>query len=150
MYRYIYERQLVTVSYGMDIDGKTEWINGGQFFMSEWNVPSNGLEASFTARDALGLLMNSTYTGRKSGNLYDMCVDALSQLPENTVSYSIPNELKNYPVDISNESNSSYKNSDILQMAANAAGMALYQTRGGEIRIERPAFFRIRLLKFTK
>lgn len=141
MYRYIYERQLVTVSYGMDIDGKTEWINGGQFFMSEWNVPSNGLEASFVARDALGLLMNSTYTGRKSGNLYDMCVDALSQLPENTVSYSIPNELKNYPVDISNESNSSYKNSDILQMAANAAGMALYQTRGGEIRIERPAFF---------
>ena len=141
MYRYLYERQLVTVSYGMDVDGTTEWINGGRFFMSEWSVPSNGIEASFVARDALGFLMSSAYVGRKSGTLYDMCVDALSQLPENTASYSISDELKDYPVDISKESNSSYKNSDILQMAANAAGMVLYQTREGEIRIERPTFF---------
>lgn len=141
LYRYLYERQLVNVSYGMDIDGETEWINGGKFFMSEWSVPSNGIEASFVARDALGFLMDSAYIGRKSGTLYDMCIDALSQLPENTVSFSISAELKNYPVDISKENNSSYKNSDILQMAANAAGMVLYQTREGEIRIERPTFF---------
>lgn len=141
MYRYLYERQLVTVSYGMDVDGTTEWINGGRFFMSEWSVPSNGIEASFVARDALGFLMSSAYIGRKSGTLYDMCVDALSQLPENTASYSISDELKDYPVDISKENNSSYKNSAILQMAANAAGMVLYQTREGEIRIERPTFF---------
>jgi hypothetical protein len=141
MYRYLYERQLVTVSYGMDIDGTTEWINGGKFFMSEWSVPANGIEASFVARDALGFLMDSAYIGRKSGTLYDVCIDALSRLPENTASYSISDELKDYTVDISKENNSSYKNSDILQMAANAAGMVLYQTREGEIRIERPTFF---------
>lgn len=141
MYRYLYERQLVTVSYGMDIDGTTEWINGGKFFMSEWSVPANGIEASFVARDALGFLMDSAYIGRKSGTLYDICIDALSRLPENTASYSISDELKDYTVDISKENNSSYKNSDILQMAANAAGMVLYQTREGEIRIERPTFF---------
>lgn len=141
MYRYLYERQLVTVSYGMDIDGTTEWINGGKFFMSEWSVPANGIEASFVARDALGFLMDSAYIGRKSGTLYDICIDALSRLPENTASYSISDELKDYTVDISKENNSSYKNSDILQMAANAAGMVLYQTREDEIRIERPTFF---------
>lgn len=141
MYRYLYERQLVTVSYGMDIDGTTEWINGGKFFMSEWSVPANGIEASFVARDALGFLMDSAYIGRKSGTLYDICIDALSRLPENTASYSISDELKDYTVDISKENNSSYKNSDILQTAANAAGMVLYQTREGEIRIERPTFF---------
>lgn len=141
MYRYLYERQLVTVSYGMDIDGTTEWINGGKFFMSEWSVPANGIEASFVARDALGFLMDSAYIGRKSGTLYDICIDALSRLPKNTASYSISDELKDYTVDISKENNSSYKNSDILQMAANAAGMVLYQTREGEIRIERPTFF---------
>lgn len=141
MYRYLYERQLVTVSYGMDIDGTAEWINGGKFFMSEWSVPANGIEASFVARDALGFLMDSAYIGRKSGTLYDVCIDALSRLPENTASYSISDELKDYTVDISKENNSSYKNSDILQTAANAAGMVLYQTRDGEIRIERPTFF---------
>lgn len=141
MYRYLYERQLVTVSYGMDIDGTTEWINGGKFFMSEWSVPANGIEASFVARDALGFLMDSAYIGRKSGTLYDICIDALSRLPKNTASYSISEELKDYTVDISKENNSSYKNSDILQTAANAAGMVLYQTREGEIRIERPTFF---------
>lgn len=141
MYRYLYERQLITVSYGMDIDGTTEWINGGKFFMSEWSVPANGIEASFVARDALGFLMDSAYIGRKSGTLYDICIDALSRLPKNTASYSISDELKDYTVDISKENNSSYKNSDILQTAANAAGMVLYQTREGEIRIERPTFF---------
>lgn len=141
MYRYLYERQLVTVSYGMDIDGTAEWINGGKFFMSEWSVPANGIEASFVARDALGFLMDSAYIGRKSGTLYDICIDALSRLPKNTASYSISDELKDYTVDISKENNSSYKNSDILQTAANAAGMVLYQTREGEIRIERPTFF---------
>lgn len=125
----------------MDIDGTTEWINGGKFFMSEWSVPANGIEASFVARDALGFLMDSAYIGRKSGTLYDICIDALSRLPKNTASYSISDELKDYTVDISKENNSSYKNSDILQTAANAAGMVLYQTREGEIRIERPTFF---------
>lgn len=150
MYRYLYERQLVTVSYGMDIDGTTEWINGGKFFMSEWSVPANGIEASFVARDALGFLMDSAYIGRKSGTLYDICIDALSRLPKNTASYSISDELKDYTVDISKENNSSYKNSDILQTAANAAGMVLYQTREGEIRIERPTFLRVLLLRSMK
>lgn len=136
MFRYLYERQEVNVRYGMDVDGETQWINGGKFYLSEWSVPSNGLEASFTARDALEFMMTSNYTGRKTGTLYQMCYDALETLPSNVPSFYISEELKEYSTDISSEK-TSYKNSDILQLAANAAGMALYQTRDGHIRIER-------------
>ena len=136
MFRYLYERQEVDVRYGMDVDGETQWINGGKFYLSEWSVPSNGLEASFTARDALEFMMTSNYTGRKTGTLYQMCYDALETLPSNIPSFYISEELKEYSTDISSEK-TSYKNSDILQLAANAAGMALYQTRDGHIRIER-------------
>ena len=136
MFRYLYERQEVDVRYGMDVDGETQWINGGKFYLSEWSAPSNGLEASFTARDALEFMMTSNYTGRKTGTLYQMCYDALETLPSNVPSFYISEELKEYSTDISSEK-TSYKNSDILQLAANAAGMALYQTRDGHIRIER-------------
>lgn len=135
LYQYLYERQAVLVKYGMELDGETEWINGGKFYLSNWNTPSNGITASFEARDALVFLSDSPYTGRKSGTLYEMCYDALELLDVTGISYFINENLKNYSTDFSS-SNSSYKNSDVLQLAANAAGMALYQTRDGQIRID--------------
>lgn len=135
LYQYLYERQAVFVKYGMELDGETEWINGGKFYLSNWNTPSNGITASFEARDALVFLSDSPYTGRKIGTLYEMCYDALELLDVTGISYFINENLKNYSTDFSS-SNSSYKNSDVLQLAANAAGMALYQTRDGEIRVD--------------
>lgn len=138
LYKYLYERQAVFVRYGMDIDGTTEWINGGKFYLSGWSTPSNGITASFEARDALVFLSDSTYTGRTVGTLYEMCHDALELLHVSGITYWISEELKNYSTEL--PSNSSYKNSDILQLSANAAGMALYQTRDGKIKIERVDF----------
>ena len=135
LYQYLYERQAVFVKYGMELDGETEWINGGKFYLSNWNTPSNGITASFEARDALVFLSDSPYTGRKSGTLYEMCYDALELLDVTGISYFINENLKNYSTDFLS-SNSSYKNSDVLQLSANAAGMALYQTRDGEIRVD--------------
>nr|DAP64906.1 MAG TPA: hypothetical protein [Caudoviricetes sp.] len=136
LHKYLYERQAVFVKYGMDLDGQTEWINGGKFYLSSWSIPSNGITASFEARDALAFLIDSPYTGRKSGTLYEICYDALELLDVSGISYYINESLKNYTTDFSN-GNSSYKNADVLQLSANAAGMALYQTRNGEIRIDR-------------
>ena len=136
IYKYIYERQPVTVRYGMDVDGKTEWVSGGMFFLSEWSVPSNSIEASFQARDAFLYLSSTKYTGRKYGTLYEMCYDALEQLEADGITAEISDELKDYSTDITSDG-SSYHNSDILQLAANAAGMALYQTRDGVIKINR-------------
>lgn len=136
IYKYIYERQPVTVRYGMDIDGKTEWVSGGMFFLSEWSVPANSIEASFQARDAFLYLASTAYTGRKYGTLYEMCYDALEQLEADGITAEISEELKDYSTDITSDG-STYHNSDILQLAANAAGMSLYQTRDGVIKINR-------------
>lgn len=137
LYKYLYERQSISVEYGMDLDGTTEWITGGKFFLSEWSVPSNSIEASFTARDAFGYLMASNYTGRMYGTLYEMAYDALELLSDNIATFQISDELKNYSTDITKQDKSNYKDSDILQMVANAAGMAMYQTRDGTIVIDR-------------
>lgn len=137
MFKYLYERQPISVEYGMDIDGTIEWIDGGQYFLSEWSVPANGIEASFKARDAFSYLMTSQYTGRMYGTLYQMAYDALELIGESVATFRISNELKNYSADITKEDKGDYKNSDILQMVANAAGMALYQTRDSVIVIDR-------------
>ena len=137
LYRYLYERQPISVEYGMDLDGTTEWISGGKFFLSEWDVPANSIEASFTARDAFGYLMVSNYTGRMYGTLYEMAYDALELLSNNVATFQIAEELKDYSSDITKQNKSSYKDSDILQMVANAAGMTMYQTRDGVIVIDR-------------
>lgn len=136
IYKYIYERQPVTVRYGMDVNGKTEWVSGGMFFLSEWSVPANSIEASFQARDAFLYLSSTKYTGRKYGTLYEMCYDALELLEADEITFDISDELKDYSTDITSDE-STYHNSDILQLAANAAGMALYQTRDGVIKINR-------------
>lgn len=60
--RYLSEQQRVSVRYGMDVNGTTEWIPGGQFFLTEWNASSNGMEANFVARDILGLMENLLYS----------------------------------------------------------------------------------------
>ena len=59
--KYLSERLKITVRYGMDLNGMTEWIPGGVFFLSEWRAPSNGLEATFAARDALEFMLNTPY-----------------------------------------------------------------------------------------
>ena len=136
LYKYLYERQEISVQYGMDMGDTIEWIDGGKFFLSGWTIPANGITASFDARDALSFLQDSIYTGHTSGTLYQMCFDALELLDVPGISYEISEELKDYSCDISSDT-SSYKNADILQLAANAAGMALYQSRDGVIHIER-------------
>ena len=136
LYKYLYERQEISVQYGMDMGDTIEWIDGGKFFLSGWTIPANGITASFDARDALSFLQDSIYTGHTSGTLYQMCFDALELLDVSGISYEISEELKNYSCDISSDT-SSYKNADVLQLAANAAGMALYQSRDGVIHIER-------------
>lgn len=140
LYQYLYERQEITVQYGMDLGNSIEWIDGGKFFLSGWTIPANGITASFEARDAFSFLQDSNYTGHTSGTLYQMCFDALELLDVSGVSYKISEELKDYSCDISSDA-SSYKNADVLQLAANAAGMALYQSRDGVIHVERVPIF---------
>lgn len=61
MSKYLYERQKVKVRYGLETITGVEWIPGGTFYLSEWKAPSNGISATFTARDVFEFMLNCTY-----------------------------------------------------------------------------------------
>ena len=137
--KYLLQRQPLKVRYGMKVNGITEWVDGGTFYMSEWSTPMNGLEATFTARDSIDF-MNAVYTGRRSGTLYDIAIAALVQadlplLETGDIRYSVDNSLKNYTTDFTADDDS-YIISEILQMVANAGQCVMYQDRDGVLRIE--------------
>ena len=136
--KYLTEQQKMEVRYGMDINGETEWIEGGTFWLSEWDTPSNGMEAVFTARDAIEF-MNHTYTGPRSGTLFDIAVAAFTEanLPttdEDMDRWFVDDILQNYTTDFTTE-DSDYTIADVLQMVAHAAGCVFYQDRFGMMSI---------------
>lgn len=133
--KYLLEKQTLTVRYGFWIDGKVEWIKAGTFYMSEWQTPSNGLEATFTARDILEFC-SDPYTGPRSGVVVDIVKSALTQAGIYTNSYVIDEvTLGSVRTDFSEDTNE-YTCAEILQMCANAAQCALWQCRDGFLHIE--------------
>lgn len=133
--KYLAERQKLIVRYGLDIDGKTEWIPGGVFYLSEWTTPANGMEATFIARDVLEYMMQVPYTGPRTGTLYEIASAAVAEaeLPDGAA-IQIEETLKNIAVDFSADE-AEYKLSEVLQLAANAACCVMYQNRSGVLRI---------------
>ena len=134
--RYLIERQEVRVKYGMAVNGVTEWIDGGHFWLSGWSTPSNGLEASFTARDVIEF-MNERYTGPTSGTLYNIANAAFlqAQLPiadTGMARYWIDSSLSQYSTTIDGENTVA----EVLQKVAHMACCVLYQDRNGVIRLE--------------
>lgn len=137
--RYLYEQQELKVRYGMDVGGSVEWINGGTFWISEWNTPTNGIEASFTARDALEFMVGE-YTGPRSGTLYDIAVAAfeeanLTLLDSGSKRYVVDESLKDITTDFTDDG-SDYIIAEILQMVAHAGCCVFYQDRVGAVHIE--------------
>ena len=137
--QYLIERQEVTVKYGMKVDGTTEWIDGGTLWLSEWNTPANGLEATFTARDSL-TFANDIYVGIRKGTLFDIATDAFKQmelpvLPDGSARFYIDESLKNQTTDFSGD-DTEYTIADVLQMIAHMGCCILHQNRAGQVRIE--------------
>lgn len=132
--RYLSERQKLTVRYGLDIGGTTEWIKAGTFYLSEWRAPSNGMEATFAARDMLEYMLNEVYTGITSGTLLDIANAAVAQanLPAGEIVFFSP-VLDNYSITLPA---GEHKIAEILQMCANAACCVFFQDRSGVLRIE--------------
>lgn len=60
--QYLAERQLLTVRYGFQTRSGIEWITAGTFYLTEWKVSEDGMKISFSARDILEFLMNTTYS----------------------------------------------------------------------------------------
>jgi hypothetical protein len=138
--KYLMERQEITVRYGMDINGKVEWIKGGTFWLNEWSTPANGLEASFTARDAIEF-MGGIYNGIREGTLYDVAVSAfveadLPVLNDGSARYIVDDSLQVTSIDFT-EDTSEYTVSEVLQMVANAGECVFYQDRDGVVHVEK-------------
>lgn len=134
--RYLMERQELHVKYGMKVNGTTEWIEGGHFWLSGWSTPANGMEASFTARDLIEF-MNEKYTGPTSGTLYTIANAAFqqAQLPIDDTGrarYYLDSCLGNHSTTITSENTIA----EVLQKVAHMSCCVLYQDREGIIRLE--------------
>lgn len=138
--KYLLDQQEIRVRYGMTLGDKIEWIQGGLFWLDEWNIPSNGLEATFTARDEL-TFMNAVYTGPTVGTLYEIAEAALNQadlplLSTGADRFYISPVLKDYETDVSDGALDDMALSAVVQMVAHAGNCVLYQDREGTIRVE--------------
>ena len=132
--QYLSERQKIKVRYGLDINGTVEWIKAGTFYLSEWRVPANGLEANFSARDIFEYLLNESYTGAREGTLYQLVENAFDSagVPEDFIP-DVSSTLKNYSATLpAGELTCAV----VVQMCANAAGCVVYQDRDGILHIK--------------
>lgn len=137
--KYLLEQQEVRLRYGMTVGGATEWIKGGTFWLSEWSTPSNGMEASFTARDAIEF-MSGIYVGPRSGTLYNIAQSALRQaelsvMDDGSERFVLADVLKNYTTDFTAD-NTEYTIAQLLQLVAHAGCCVFHQDRDGVVRIE--------------
>lgn len=140
--KYLMERQEVKTKYGFKLsDGKIEWINGGTFYLYEWDSPQNGSTANFKARDLFEFLTAMYYEGvytPEGVSLYDLAERLFNKanLPlhnDGSVKWRIDESLKNVfttaPLPVDTIANN-------LQLIANAGCCVMYQDRDGLIRIE--------------
>jgi len=135
MGRYLSERQRLTVRYGLDIDGTTEWIDAGVFYLSEWRSPANGIDASFVARDIFEYLISITYTGRTSGTLAEIITDALSVagVPAG-FTYELDEKLSNTTATV--DLAYGYTCAEVVQLCANMGVCMIYQDRAGKLHVK--------------
>lgn len=134
--QFLSEQQEIKLRYAMKHSPTPEWIDGGVFWLSEWDIPNNGMEARFTAKSILGF-MNETYTGTKSGTLYAIAEAALKQaslpsLSNGSSNYELDPILKNYSTSVDGE----YTIAEMLQLVAHAGTCVMYQDRRGVLHIE--------------
>lgn len=139
VFKYLLQRQELKVKYGYKINNKIEWINAGNFYMSEWETPQNGITATFTARDLLEF-MNETFVPKTTTlTLHALALEALAQadLPLNgdgTVKWILDESLKNVTVTLPEDFD--YSIADVLKLVANAGRCVLYQDRTGTLNIK--------------
>jgi hypothetical protein len=131
------EASLVMIHFGFEINDTVEWILGGQYFLTDWEIPANGITASFTANNILSYLTD-TYTGRRTGTLSQIASAVQRQeyhLPNGTpVLIDTTHAILNTEVDFSADT-TEYSLAEVLQLIANAARCVIYVDRAKMINI---------------
>ena len=132
--QYLIQRQTLIVRYGLFVNGEMEWIRAGTFYMSEWDTPSNGITASFTARDLLEFC-TEVYDGPTAGSLLSIAQTALEQSGIDPKDVILSETLANIQTDFS-EDEAENTCAEMLQMVANAGRCCIWQDRNGVLHIE--------------
>ena len=139
MEQYLSERQKLTVRYGLDVNGTIEWIKAGTFYLSEWDAPSNGLEARFVARDSFEFLLGVEMWSATYNSLSGMVANAVRYLIPDGTAVVYDSALPNYSLEYS----PSYSDNVVdtaaeqVQKCANAAGAILRYDRDGVLHVEK-------------
>ena len=138
MYQYLAERQEISVRYGYDINGSTEWIKGGTFWLSGWNTPQNGITASFEARDLIVFMENPYVPTAGTYTLKQLAESAFTQ--SNIPTDENGNNRWNIDSSLSNISKSitasfNHTCAEVIQLCADAAQCVMYQDRDGVMNI---------------
>lgn len=126
LWRYLSDRQKITARYGLDVNGAIEWIPAGVFYLSDWNAPANGLEATFEARDIFEYLLNKPYSGDTTGTMSELVTNALEGL---VTDVSFTPEMSALTGTLPSE----YKSAEVIQLCANASCASVYQSRAGSL-----------------
>lgn len=137
--QYLSERQKLTVRYGLDVNGSIEWIKAGTFYLSEWDAPSNGLEARFVARDVFEFLIgtNASKLPNMSSTQYGPLSEIVGwamrgQTPEGA-SIVVDDSLRQ---SAGREFGADGTYAEMVQKCANAACCILRYDRNGTLYIE--------------
>lgn len=130
--KYLAERQKLTVRYGMDIGGETEWVEAGTFYLSEWDTPAGGMEATFVARDIFEYLLNVPYPEGQDGDLQTFIEYAfdLANVPDD-FQYAMSSTLSRFESVI----DANRTAAEVVQMCANSCGYIIKQDRIGKLHI---------------
>lgn len=140
MEQYLSERQKLTVRYGLDLDGTIEWIDAGVFYLSEWDAPSNGLEARFVARDVFEFLIGTDRTKLPNmssiqyGNLAFLISWATNSLYLDGITVDVSDSALNNSEGRQFGADGTY--AEMVQKSANAACCILRYGRNGTLYVE--------------
>lgn len=130
--KYLAERQKLVVRYGMSVNDDVEWIEAGTFYLSEWDTPAGGMEATFVARDVLEYMLNTPYPEGTEGDLQTLIEYAfsLSNVPDDFVYYMSSTLSRFEAITDANRTAA-----EIVQMCANSVGYIIKQDRLGRLHI---------------
>ena len=130
LWRYLSDRQKITARYGLDVNGTIEWVPAGVFYLSDWNAPANGLEATFEARDIFEYLLNQPYSGEATGAMSELVTSAIGGLVSDV---TFTPEMETLVGTLTSER----KAAEVVQMCANASCSSVYQNRAGGLNFKK-------------
>ena len=119
------------------VPNQIEWYQLGVFWTTEWRIPTDGVEASFTARDRLELLRLTTFTNSQvytNRSLYDLFELVLLDAGLKGTEYVIDTSLRSIIIPYAWFDRMSHR--DAIQKLASCAMVQVYCNRDGLIVIK--------------